>query len=315
MRRSTIALAVILALALSAVPWFGNDVMTQFGINALLLATLAQSWNIIGGFAGYVSFGNSVFFGLGTYGTAIAMTRLDLPFGAGLAIGAGCAMLCAAVIGIPVLRLKGPYFAIATLGLNGAMAAIFSNLDFAGANIGLTLPLTRGDAMFYEVALALLVACTLTVAWIASSRFGMGLIAIREDEDAAGTMGVNTTLYKVAALVLASLFTAIAGGIHAYWSTFVDPASAFDTTLNVRMVIMAVFGGPGTVFGPVVGSFILSAVYEILASWISTAAALLFGLVIVLAVVFMPKGLADMMIGARRVGWRYFLRNIQENRL
>jgi branched-chain amino acid transport system permease protein len=143
----------------------------------------------------------------------------------------------------------------------------------------------------------------------------MGLIAIREDEDAAGTMGVNTTLYKVAALVLASLFTAIAGGIHAYWSTFVDPASAFDTTLNVRMVIMAVFGGPGTVFGPVVGSFILSAVYEILASWISTAAALLFGLVIVLAVVFMPKGLADMMIGARRVGWRYFLRNIQENRL
>jgi branched-chain amino acid transport system permease protein len=315
MRRSTIALAVILALALSVVPWFGNDVMTQFGINALLLATLAQSWNIIGGFAGYVSFGNSVFYGLGTYGTAIAMAKLDLPFGAGLTIGACCAMLCAAVIGIPVLRLKGPYFAIATLGLNGAMAAIFSNLDFAGANIGLTLPLTRGDTMFYEVALALLVACTLTVAWIASSRFGMGLIAIREDEDAAGTMGVNTTLYKVAALVLASLFTAIAGGVHAYWSTFVDPASAFDTTLNVRMVIMAVFGGPGTVFGPIVGSFILSAVYEILASWISTAAALLFGLVIVLAVVFMPRGLADLMLGARRAGWRYFLRNIRENRL
>ncbi len=219
------------------------------------------------------------------------------------------------LVGIPILRLRGPYFAIATLGLNGAMAAIVSNLPIAGTNIGLVLPLTRNDAMFYELALGLLVFCTLTVFWIASSRFGMGLIAIREDEDAAGSMGVNATLYKVTALVLASLFTAIAGGIHAYWSTFVDPASAFDTTLNVRMVIMCVFGGPGTVFGPVIGSFILSVIYEVLAAKISTAAVLLFGLVIVLAVVFMPKGLADLMVGARRSGWRYLLRNIRENRL
>lgn len=315
MRRWPIALAVLIAVALAAVPWLGNDVAIQFGVNALLLATLAQAWNILGGFTGYVSFGNSVFYGLGTYGTAIAMVQFSLPFSIGLMIGAVLAMICAALVGIPILRLRGPYFAIATLGLNGAMAAIVSNLPIAGANNGLVLPLTRADAMFYELALGLLVLCTLTVLWIASSRYGMGLIAIREDEDAAGTMGVNATLYKVTALVLASLFTAIAGGIHAYWSTFVDPASAFDTTLNVRMVIMCVFGGPGTVFGPVIGSFILSVVYEVLASEISKAAVLLFGLVIVLSVVFMPKGLADLMVGARRTGWRYLLRNIRENRL
>ncbi len=307
-------LAVIVAL-LAVLPWIASDVVLHFGISALLVATLAQGWNIIGGFTGYVSFGNSVFYGLGTYGTAIAMAQFHQPFWFGLIAGAVLAMLCALLLGIPILRLRGPYFAIATLGLSAAMGAVFANLPIAGANIGLILPLTRADAMFYEAALALLVAATLTVAWIARSRFGMALIAIREDEDAAGAMGVNATLYKVAALILSALFTAVAGGIHAYWITFVDPASAFDPTLNVQMVIMAVFGGPGTVLGPVIGAFILSAIYEYLSSSISTAAALLFGLVIVLAVIFMPKGLIDIGAGLRLQGPRYLLRNIQANRL
>lgn len=308
-----IALPVIVALA--AVPWLGDDVIIQFGISVLLVATVAQAWNIIGGFAGYVSFGNSVFYGLGTYGTAITMVQFNQSFWLGLIVGALLAMLCALLLGIPILRLRGPYFAIATLGLSAAMGAFFANLPIAGANIGLILPLTRADPMFYELSLGLLVASTGTVALIASSRFGMALIAIREDEDAADAMGVNTTLYKVSALVMSALFTAIAGGIHAYWITFVDPASAFDLTLNVRMVIMAVFGGPGTVFGPVIGAFILSAIYEYLSSSISTAAALLFGVVIVLAVVFMPKGIIDLASGLRRAGSQYFLQNVRAHRL
>ncbi len=303
--------AALLALA----PLLGDAVLIQYGINALLFATLAQSWNIIGGFTGYPSFGNSVFYGLGTYGTAIAMVQFGLPFGVGLAFGAALAMLCALLIGLPVLRLQGHYFAIATLGVSAAMQAIIANLDIAGANTGLVLPLTRADNMFYELALALLVACVLTVAWISQSRFGAGLIAIREDEDAAASMGVNTTLYKTMALVLSALFTAIAGGINAYWITFIDPASAFDLTLNVRMVIMAMFGGPGTVFGPVLGAFALSAIYELLANWISTAAALLFGLVIVFSVIFMPRGLADALPGIRSKGLGYLLHNVRLNRL
>ncbi len=307
--------AVIGAALLAAAPLLGDAVLIQYGINALLFATLAQSWNIIGGFTGYPSFGNSVFYGLGTYGTAIAMVQFNLPFGVGLAFGAALAMLCALLIGLPVLRLQGHYFAIATLGVSAAMQAIIANLDIAGANTGLVLPLTRADNMFYELALALLIACVLTVAWIAGSRFGAGLIAIREDEDAAASMGVNTTLYKTMALVLSALFTAIAGGINAYWITFIDPASAFDLTLNVRMVIMAMLGGPGTVFGPVLGAFLLSAVYELLANWISTAAALLFGIVIVLSVIFMPRGLADLLPGIRRHGPAYLLQNIRIHRL
>lgn len=312
LRWSLLALCTAL---LAALPLFGDEVTIQYGIDALLFATLAQAWNILGGFTGYVSFGNSAFYGLGTYGTAIAMVQFGLPFGVGLALGAILAVLCALLIGLPILRLRGHYFAIATLGLSATLAAIISNLEIAGKNIGLILPLTRAEPMFYECSLALLIAATLCVLWISRSRFGMGLVAIREDEDAAQAMGVNTTRYKVAALMLSAFFTAIAGGIHAYWITFIDPAGSFDLTLNVRMVIMAVFGGPGTVLGPVIGSFILTVVYQMLASSISTAAALLFGLVIVLAVIFMPRGLWDLGQGLRRIGWRYLMQNIRMHRL
>ncbi|HEY5208898.1 MAG TPA: branched-chain amino acid ABC transporter permease [Stellaceae bacterium] len=309
-----IALAIIVVVV-ALVPWLGNAVIIQFGINALLIAVLAQSWNILGGFTGYVSFGNSAFYGLGTYGTAIAMAQWNQPFWLGLAFGAVLSVAFAALLGWPILRLRGPYFAIVTLGISAALSALAANLDVTGRNVGLILPLTRNDTLFYEMALVLLAAATATVAWIAHSRFGMALIAIREDEDAAATVGVNATRYKLVALMLAALFTAIAGGIHAYWITFVDPAGAFDTTLDVRMVIMTMFGGPGTVAGPVIGAFILSAIYELLADNISTAAALFFGLVILLAVIFLPKGLVDLGGGFRRLRWRYFLANMRQYRL
>jgi branched-chain amino acid transport system permease protein len=300
---------------LAAVPWIASPALIQFGISTLLLATLAQSWNIIGGYAGYASFGNSVFYGLGSYGTAIAMVQWHLPFGAGLALGAVLAVAFAVLLGLPVLRLRGHYFAIATLALAEVMIAIFSNLDIAGRNIGLVLPLLRGDALFYELSLGLLALTTLAIASIARSRFGFGLISIRENEEAAAVMGVNTTLYKVLAFALSGFFCALAGGIHAYWITFLDPVSAFDIGLNVKMIIMAVFGGPGSILGPVVGAFLLSGVSEILSTEISSLAGLFFGVVIVTAVVFMPRGLADLGGRYKKLGWHYFADNVRAHRL
>jgi branched-chain amino acid transport system permease protein len=314
MNRLWVALP-ILAVALAIVPWVASDTIVQYGINALLVATLAQGWNVIGGFAGYPSFGNSVFYGLGTYGTAIAMAQLHWSFGSGLVFGAVLGVACALLFGIPILRLRGPYFAIATLGLAAVMSAITATIDIAGKNIGLILPLFRGDTLFYELSLVLLVAATATIAWISRSRFGAGLVAIREDEDAAQVMGINTTMYKVLALAIAAFFSALAGGIHAYWITFIDPASAFDPSLNVRMVIMTLFGGPGTVLGPVVGAFVLSAVSEVLASKATGVASLFYGFVIVAAVVLMPKGVLDVMEGFRTAKWRYFTDNVRRYRL
>jgi len=302
-------------MILAAVPWIASPTLIQFGISTLLLATLAQSWNIIGGYAGYASFGNSVFYGLGSYGTAIAMVQWHLPFGVGLALGAVLAVAFAVLLGLLVLRLRGHYFAIATLALAEVMIAIFSNLDIAGRNIGLVLPLLRGDALFYEMSLGLLALSTLAIAWIARSRFGFGLISIRENEEAAAVMGVNTTLYKVLAFALSGFFCALAGGIHAYWITFLDPVSAFDIGLNVKMIIMSVFGGPGSILGPVVGAVLLSGVSEILSTEISSLAGLFFGVVIVTAVVFMPRGLADLGRRYKKVGWHYFADNVRAHRL
>ncbi|HEV8502400.1 MAG TPA: branched-chain amino acid ABC transporter permease [Casimicrobiaceae bacterium] len=316
MNRPAIVAAIVVALVLLAlVPWIATPSLIQFGISTLLMATLAQSWNIIGGYTGYASFGNSVFYGLGSYGVAIAMVQWHLPFGVGLALGAVLAVLFALLIGLPVLRLRGHYFAICTLALAEVMTAIVSNLEIAGRNTGLVLPLLRGDALFYELALGLLVLTTLAVIYIARSRFGFGLIAIRENEEAAAVMGVDTTRYKVAAFAISGFFTSLAGGIHAYWITFLDPVSAFDITLNVKMIIMAVFGGPGSIFGPVVGAFLLSAISEVLSTKISTLASLFFGFVIVVAVVFMPRGLADFGRRFRTVGWRYFAENVRRHRL
>ena len=243
------------------------------------------------------------------------MVQWDLPFAAGLVFGVAMAVAFAFLLGLPVLRLKGHYFAIATLALAQVMIAIVSNVELAGQNIGLVLPPLNNDPLFYELALGLLVLATLTVYWLTNSRFGFGLIAIRENEEAAAVMGVNTTLYKVLAFALSGIFCALAGGIHAYWITFLDPESAFDISLNVKMIIMAVFGGPGTVLGPVVGALGLSAVSEVLSSEVTSLASLFFGLVVVAAVVLMPRGLADVVRRFRKSGWRYFAENIRAHRI
>ena len=143
------AIAVLAIAALAVVPFVVSDSLVQFGINALLVATLAQGWNVIGGFAGYPSFGNSVFYGLGSYGTAIAMVEFHLPFGVGLVFGALLGVAAAFLFGVPILRLRGPYFAIATLGLSAVMGAVVANVPIAGKNIGLILPLFKGDRLFY----------------------------------------------------------------------------------------------------------------------------------------------------------------------
>jgi len=162
---------------------------------------------------------------------------------------------------------------------------------------------------FFKIAQSLHIICSHF-----TRSFGFGLIAIRENEEAAAVMGVDTTRYKVMAFAMSGFFTSLAGGIHAYWITFIDPVSAFDIGLNVKMIIMAVFGGPGSVLGPVIGAFLLSAISEVLSTEVSTVAGLFFGAVIVVAVVFMPRGLADLGRRFRKVGWRYFAEEIATGR-
>ena len=306
--------AVVCVLLLAAAPRIVSAFMVQFLINLFMMAILAESWNIIGGFTGYASFGNVAFFGIGAYTTGVLLTRLEVPFALALPMGGIVAMVFAAVVGLPILRLKGHYFAIATLGVAETMREVVYNLEFTGKGTGLVMPIVRTPLMFFYLMLAILAAVTLVNWWLSGSRFGYGLVAIREDEDAAAVMGINTPLYKTIAFALSGAFTGLAGGVYAYWITFIDPDSVFKVIITVHLIIMAVFGGTGTVLGPLLGALVLSAVSEVLATQLVTLAELFNGFVIVLVVLFMPKGLSDL-IRQRALTLRYFARNLREYRI
>ncbi len=306
--------AVAVVVLLAAAPGIVSAFMVQFLINLFMMAILAESWNIIGGFTGYASFGNVAFFGIGAYTTGVLLTRVEFPFALALPAGGIVAMLFAAVVGLPILRLKGHYFAIATLGVAETMREVVYNLEFTGKGTGLVMPIVRNPLIFFYSMLGILAAVTLVNWWLSESRFGYGLVAIREDEDAAAVMGVNAPLYKTIAFALSGCFTGLAGGVYAYWITFIDPDAVFKVIITVQLLIMAVFGGTGTVLGPLLGALVLSAVSELLATQLVTLAELFNGFIIILVVLFMPKGLSDL-IRQRAVSLRYFAKNLREYRI
>jgi len=314
-RRWVVALVALGALAfVGAAPRLLSAFMVQFVINLFMLAILAESWNIIGGFTGYASFGNVAFFGLGAYTTGILMTKVALPLPVALAGATVVPMLFAAAIGLPILRLKGHYFAIATLGVAETVREVVYNVELTGAGTGLVMPIARTPALFFYLMLAILVAVTLVNGWLARSRFGYGLVAIREDEDAAAAMGIDTARYKTIAFAISGAFAGITGGVFAYWITFIDPDAVFRVIITIQMIIMAVFGGAGTVVGPLLGALVLASVSEVLSTQLVALAELFNGLIVILVVLFMPKGLLEV-LKAGRGSFRVTTRNLREYRV
>jgi len=305
------ALAVLLLVGAPAVL---SPFLIQFLINLFMLAALAESWNIIGGFTGYASFGNVAFFGIGAYTTGVLLTVGGLPFALALPAAGLLAMAFGALIGLPILRLKGHYFAIATLGVAETTREIVYNLKITGGGTGLTMPITKSPLPFFYLMLAILLAATLVNWWLSASRFGYGLIAIREDEDAAAAMGINTALYKTVAFALSGAFAGLAGGVFAYWITFIDPDGVFRVIMTIQMIIMAVFGGMGTVVGPLLGALVLASVSEVLSTQLVSLAELFNGLIVILVVLFMPRGLVDV-IRKREFSPRKLARNLRAYRV
>ncbi len=311
--RRGVGAGLILLLCILA-PAALSAYLVQFLINLFMLAALAESWNIIGGFTGYASFGNVAFFGIGAYTAGILLTQTGLPFAFALPAAGFAAALFAAGVGLPVLRLKGHYFAIATLGIAEAMREIVFNLGITGGGTGLVLPIQRSPLPFFYLMLAILAAATTVNAWLVRSRFGYGLAAIREDEDAAAAMGINTPLYKTVAFALSGAFGGLAGGVYAYWITFIDPDAVFQVGTTIQMIILAVFGGAGTVVGPLLGALVLTSISDWLSAHLVSLADLFHGMIIILVVLFMPRGLADL-ISQRGFSLRYFIQNVREHRI
>lgn len=306
-------------LVLILVPLFSNNFLIRFWTDILMFAIMASAWNIIGGYTGYASFGNVVFFGIGAYVTALLMEKGGLGFGPAYLAAGVAAAIFAVLIGLPVLRLKGHYFAIATLGVAEAMKALVQNLDLTEGNAGIYLPMLdfgikQQYLFFFYMTLGTLVV-TLVATWLLlNAKLGYSLVAIREDEEAAGSVGINATISKTIAFALSGFFTGLAGSIYAFQQAFIQPGPVFSVETTVKMIVMAVFGGMGRLFGPLLGAFSIQVISETLSNYFLVAHTLFFGTVVVMAIVFTPKGIMDMIV-KRRFGISYFLENIRIHRI
>jgi branched-chain amino acid transport system permease protein len=296
-----LALLAALGLVLAFVPDALSVYQRSFLLFTMMYVVLALSWNIISGFTGYTSFGHVAFYGIGAYACAILVADYRWHWIATLGVAALVAGVVAVAIGYPVLRLKGPYFAIAMLGAaegTRVVATVWDSLTHGG--LGISLPSAETSFETYYAMLVLMVVTVVVAYAVGHSRFGVRLNAIREDEGAAEALGVNATLYKLAAFVLSAIFPAVAGGIQAYKVLYIDPPSVFFVQITIAMALMSMLGGKGTVIGPIVGAVLLYTVQEL--TWVNfpTAHLIAYGLFIVVVARFLPRGLMGLAIDR---GW------------
>jgi len=281
----------LLAVALALYPLEATGYGLRVGLQLFLWIALAQSWNLISGLTGYVSFGHVVFFGTGAY-TASLLVNAGMPWPLACLSGGGAGALLALIIGWPCLRLKGPYFAIAMLGLNEVMRVIVSYAEgLTGGGNGLSLPtLDASRSIYYAMGLVAAAVTAVTYA-IVTSRFGLRLMTIREDEVAAEAMGIDTLRYKIYAFMLSAIGPGIVGGLSARDQGYIEPISVFPLIMTITMIVMALFGGKGTIWGPVLGAVVLFIFQEAVWARFVYLHQLLFGAIIVAVVLLMPRGI------------------------
>jgi branched-chain amino acid transport system permease protein len=290
----------VLALILAAAPFLLTGFWVRLLTYIFMFSVLSSALNIIAGFTGYAAFGNMVFFGLGAYTTAVLMSRARLGFPLAFLGSALVAGAAAVLLGLLLLRLRGHYFALGTLGAAEAIKYVVQNLtSLTGGGQGITVPPLRGrpaevNGFFYFLMLALLVLILLVVWRLSRNRLGYALKAIRANEEAAGVMGIDTTRYKITAWVLSALFTGLAGSAYAWWFTYIDAPTVFDVMWVVKMFVILLIGGAGTVFGPVIGAFILETISELVWSRFLNLHLGILGTIIILVVLFMPRGIISL---------------------
>jgi branched-chain amino acid transport system permease protein len=280
------------ALVVAAVvPQVGNRYHVSFAFLFLMHLALTATYDIVGGYMGYVNLGHGAFFGLGAY--VYALTVLGgAPTALGLATAAVAAGVFAGLVAVPLFRLRGVYFAIATFGILKLVEVLAANLEpVTGGTAGLSIPPTASTVPSYYAMLVAAVAAVALNAWVAHSRLGLGLVSVREDEDVAETAGIDTRVVKRAVFGLSALLPGAVGGIYMWQLTYVDPASAFGLEVSFPPVIMAMLGGTGTVPGPIVGTLFLTLVEEVLWSRLGHLQLAMYGGVLVFVGLVMPGGL------------------------
>ncbi|MCX7774875.1 MAG: branched-chain amino acid ABC transporter permease [Spirochaetaceae bacterium] len=280
----------------------------------LLNASMAQAWNIIGGYAGQVSFGHSVFFGIGAYGAAYAVTNLKMTPYPGALAGAVLAAVLAVIIGYPTFKLKGHYFAIATFAIVEVFHRLFMIWEDVGGAVGLDYPIlkdgwrnfswSRSKVGYFYGALILFGIIFSLVRALEKARFGYYLKAIREGQETAESLGVDARRYKLAAMALSAAMAAMCGAFFAQYNYRVDPSMVLSLDMSMRFVLITILGGIGTLWGPLLGAAILIPLQEYTRAYLAKLGPgvdlVIFGLIIILVMQFQPKGIMGMIDAARK---------------
>jgi len=311
--KGIIPIAAAMALLGAAPAVVSSNVVLNFLVVALLIALVGQGWNLLGGYGGQYSFGHAAFFGTGAYVTAVLQMRYGVNAWLGFAAGIAAGALAGAVIGALSFRsgLKGSYFALVTLAFAEVLRIIASVAPVTGAGAGMLVKLDlrpeafqfQSRAPFYWIALGLVGVSLMLVRAIEDSRFGAYLVAIRENEDAAQALGVNTTLVKLAAMTISAAITAAGGCFYVQYFLFVDAGIAYGPWISIEAMLAPIIGGAGTVFGPLLGALVVKTLGELAKLAAGDAPGLdlvIYGGVLIAVVSVAPHGIAGVVLALRR---------------
>jgi len=292
MKWGVAVIVVAILTGLGIMPFYVSNYVVTFALQIFMWIALAESWNLISGLTGYVSFGHVAFFGTGAYTAAILITKLGWHWLPASLVGSVTAAILALIIGYPCLRLKGPYFAISMLGLNEVVRALVSYFDrLTGGGSGITLsPMNTILPLYYAMGGVALAGLVITY-WTITSRFGLRLLSIRENEVAAEAMGIPTAALKLYAFLISAALPGIVGGFYARYVSHIEPLGTFPLITTITMIVMCLFGGRGTIFGPVLGATLLSLFQEWAWSRFLYFHEAIFGAIIVLVILLMPRGI------------------------
>ncbi len=308
-RGQWIALVAVMVFVLVYPHVFTSPYARHILVMIFIYGLAAQGWNVIAGYCGQISLGQAVFFGIGAYSAAFLYAKWGISPWVGMAVGVALSVLVALFIGLPTFRLRGHYFAIATLVIGEIGYTLVANWEFVGGATGVWIPIDRDSPwttlQFHEsklpnyyLALGFLAAGTAIVAWLERSKIGLYFRAIREDPDAARSLGVNITAYKLVALSISAAFTSIAGSQIAQYVLVIDPENTFLFLISILIVLMTMLGGLGTLWGPIVGAGVLFPLSELTRVWFGgTGGAqdlMIYGALILLISVFWPGGLVSL---------------------
>lgn len=292
----------------------GNTYAGHVLTTVLLVAAMAQAWNVIGGYGGQISFGHSVFFGIGAYGAGMAVVTYGATPWLGTLVGAALAAVVAVAVSYPCFKLKGHYFAIATFAIVEIFNRLFMVWDWIGGALGLDYPIVEEGwrnfswsstkVGYYYGALALFVLVFSVVRWIERHRFGAYLRAVREGQETAESLGVNATAVKLQAMAISAFLAALCGAFFVQYNFRVDPPMVMSLDMSMRFVLVAILGGLGTFYGPLLGAVLLVPLQEYTRAYLGRlgpgADLIIFGAIIVLAMVKQPMGAMGVLAALRR---------------